>query len=184
MRRSTSRQPRAVQPELRRNTWPRDNVDALEVPVEIERHVKFLADLTARTTCSSRGTAAVAVGAAVLGERRTGVVRLARGDRGRRADPTSDENAAERESFGHQLHARNLEFDEVSAAPARSRIVLVGVIVAVGARLAEVEADLGEVQTPADATPRRSSAARATTPSLERSYPVRIARVLKRLRRR
>ena len=29
----------------RRNTWPRDNADAIEVPDEIQRLVKFLADL-------------------------------------------------------------------------------------------------------------------------------------------
>jgi hypothetical protein len=58
------------------------------------------------------------------------------------------------------------------------------VIEGVRARLAQVEADLREVQT------RRRDAEKALRSStrrlevLERSYPIRIARALKRLRRR
>ena len=174
-----------VQPELRRNTWPRDNVDALDVPVEIERHVKFLADLAGPHDVFEPGHPPPSPWEqAVLVERRTGIVRLRTA-----ATETAmliqqrDENARERESLGHQLHARNLEFEEVSEVARIEHDRLVGLIEELRARLAQVEADLDIVQT------RRrdaESALRRTTrrlEGLERSYPIRVARVLKRLRR-
>jgi hypothetical protein len=175
-----------VQPELRRNTWPRDNVDALEVPVEIERHVKFLADLTGAHEVFEPGNPPPSPWEqAVLFERRTGVVRLrAAATEAAALIQQRDENARERESFGHQLHARNLEFDEVSAAARTEQDRLVDVIVAVRARLAEVEADLREVQTRRRDAEKELRSSRRRLQALERSYPVRITRVLKRMRRR
>jgi chromosome segregation ATPase len=91
-----------------------------------------------------------------------------------------DENARERESLGHQLHARNLEFEEASEVRDR----LVGLIEELRARLAQVEADLDVVQTrrrDAESALRRST---KRLEALDRSYPIRVGRALKRLRRR
>src|SRR5204863_6715899 len=102
-----------------------------------------------------------------------------------------DENALERAALGQQLHARNLEFDAlVESARAEKaygfadRDRVGRELEAVRARLAEVEADLDDVQT------RRRNAEKAlrdTTRRLEareRSLPIRVARAVKRVRRR
>jgi hypothetical protein len=174
-----------IQPELRRNTWPRDNVDALDVPVEIERHVKFLADLAGPHDVFEPGHPPPSPWEqAVLVERRTGIVRLrTAATEAAMLIQQRDENARERESLGHQLHARNLEFEEVSEVARSEQDRLVGLIEELRARLAQVEADLDVVQT------RRrdaESALRGSTrrlEALERSYLIRVARALKRLRR-
>jgi hypothetical protein len=175
-----------IQPELRRNTWPRDNVDALEVPVEIERNVKFLVDLAGAHEVFDPGHPPSSPWEqALLVERRTRIVGL----RTAAAEAAvviqqRDEIARERESLGHQLHARNVEFEAVCEAARIEHARVVGVTEAVRARLAQVEADLREVQT------RRRDAEKALRSStrrlevLERSYPIRIARAVKRLRRR
>ncbi|MDP9336391.1 MAG: hypothetical protein M3Q30_24190 [Actinomycetota bacterium] len=196
-----------IQPELRRNTWPRDNADALEVPSEIERLAKFFADLAGAHGVFEPGHPPPSPWEeALLVERRTGLVRLRaattevevairqrdeRDEEVKFAIQQRDENALEREALGQQLHARNLEFDALCET-ARSEKAHVGDekdrlgrdLEAVRARLAEVEADLAEVQT------RRRNAEKAlrmTTRRLEareRSFPVRVARAIKRVRGR
>ena len=168
-----------IQPELRRNTWPRDNAEAIEVPGEIERLAKFLAELTGAHGLFEPGHPPPSPWEeALLVERRTGLVRL------RTATSERDEHAREVESLGHQLRARNLEFDALSETARAERDRLVRELEAVRARLAEVEADLDEVQT------RRRDAEKALRMSVrrlearERSFPVRVARVFRRERRR
>jgi hypothetical protein len=122
-----------IQPELRRNTWPRDNADALEVPGEIERLAKFLADLTGAHGVFEPGPPPPSPWEeALLVERRTGHMRVRtamteadvairqrdeetmaaiqqRDEETRVAIQQRDENAREMESLERQLHARNLE---------------------------------------------------------------------------
>jgi hypothetical protein len=218
-----------IQPELRRNTWPRDNADAIEVPDEIERLAKFLADLTGAHALFEPGHPPPSPWEeALLVERRTGLIRLRaatsdadaamrkqvdeatgalkqrdaaiqqRDEETKVAIQQRDDNAREVESLGHQLHARNLElrarnleFDALgeTARAEKSHVLAerdrIGrELEAVRARLAEVEADLDDVQT------RRRDAEKAlrtTTRRLEareRSFPVRVARVFRRVRRR
>ncbi len=186
-----------IQPELRRNTWPRDNADALEVPGEIERLAKFLADLAGAHSVFEPGHPPPSPWEdALLVERRTGLVRLRTAtnesdEEIKVAVQQRDENALEKEALGHQLHsrnlelrARNLEFDALSETARAERDRLGRELEAVRARLAEVEADLDEVQT------RRRNAEKAlrvTTRRLEareRSFPIRVARAIKRVRRR
>ncbi|MDQ1448148.1 MAG: hypothetical protein QOC79_1119, partial [Actinomycetota bacterium] len=193
-----------IQPELRRNTWPRDNADALEVPGEIERLAKFLADLAGAHSVFEPGHPPPSPWEeALLVERRTGLARLrtatSEADAAiRRRDEEAkvvveqrDENAREKDALGQQLHARNLEFDALgeSARAEKEQVVaerdrLGRELEAVRARLAEVEADLDDVQT------RRRDAEKAlrvTTRRLEareRSLPIRVARAFKRVRRR
>jgi hypothetical protein len=193
-----------IQPELRRNTWPRDNADALEVPGEIERLAKFLADLAGAHSVFEPGHPPPSPWEeALLVERRTGLARLRtattevevaireREEEVKLAIQQRDENALERAALGQQLHARNLEFDALGeTARAEKEYVfaerdrLSRELEAVRARLAEVEADLDDVQA------RRRNAEKAlrvTTRRLEareRSLPIRVARALKRVRRR
>ena len=193
-----------IQPELRRNTWPRDNADALEVPGEIERLAKFLAELAGAHSVFEPGHPPPSPWEeALLVERRTGLARLRaatseleaairqRDEEVKLAIQQRDENALERAALGQQLHARNLEFDALveSARGEKAYVVAdrdrVGrELEAVRARLAEVEADLDDVQT------RRRNAEKAlrdTTRRLEareRSLPIRVARAVKRVRRR
>ena len=218
-----------IQPELRRNTWPRDNADALEVPGEIERLAKFLTDLVGAHEVFEPGHPSPSPWEeALLVERRTGILRLriaatetdvANRERGEEAriaielrdleiqrheDETRvaiqqrDEHAREMDSIGHQLHARNLElrarnleFEALceTARAEKSHVLAerdrVGrELEAVRARLAEVEADLEDVQT------RRRDAEKALRMSTrrlearERSFPVRVARVFRRVRPR
>jgi chromosome segregation ATPase len=129
---------------------------------------------------------------ALLVERRTGLARLRTAtNEANVAIQQRDENAREKEALGQQLHARNLEFDELgeSARAEKEHVVaerdrLGRELEAVRARLAEVEADLDDVQT------RRRDAEKAlrvTTRRLEareRSLPIRVARAIKRVRRR
>jgi chromosome segregation ATPase len=72
----------------------------------------------------------------------------------------------------------------MSAAARTEQERLVGVIVAIRARLAEVEADLREVQTRRRDAEKELRSSTRRLKALERSFPIRIARALKRLRRR
>ena len=66
-----------VRPELRRNTWPRDTPDALEIPSEIERLAKFLTDQVGAHDLFEPGHPPAAPWErALLDERRLGVSRL------------------------------------------------------------------------------------------------------------
>jgi hypothetical protein len=189
-----------IQPELRRNTWPRDNADALEVPGEIERLAKFLADQAGAHSVFEPGHPPPSPWEeALLVERRTGLARLRtatseadaairqrdeREEEVKLAIQQRDENALERAALGQQLHARNLEFDALGETARAERDRLGRELEAVRARLAEVEADLDDVQTR-----RRNAekALRATTRRLEareRSLPIRVARAIKRVCRR
>ncbi len=63
-----------VQPELRRNTWPRDTADALDVPGEIDRLEKFVLDLRGTHDVFQPARApAASWEQALLAERRAGV---------------------------------------------------------------------------------------------------------------
>jgi hypothetical protein len=199
-----------VRPELRRNTWPRDNADALDVPGEIERFEKFLADLAGAHGVFEPGRPPSSPWEdALIAERRAGVVRFRAAEAQTEVAEAQTEVAEAQtevaiqerdealrawESLGHQLHARNVEFDATCEA-ARSdkerlgaeleavRAHLGGDLEAVRARLAVVEEELSEAQTR-----RRDAekALRSTTrrlQAIEGRFPIRIARAIKRLRR-
>ena len=174
-----------VRPELRRNTWPRDNSDALEVPGEIERFEKFLADLAGAHGVFEPGRPPSSPWEdALLSERRAGVVRFRIAEAQTEvAIQERDEAVRARESLGHQLHARNVEFDAVSETARSDKARLGGDLEAVRARLAVVDDNLSEAQTR-----RRDAekALRSTTrrlQALEGRFPIRVARAIKRLRR-
>ena len=142
-----------VKPELRRNTWPRDNADAIEVPGEIERLVKFLADLDGAHSSFDVGQPPASPWEhAVLAERRSGVLRL------RTELQMHDEAARAREAVADTVRAE-LEH-----------------------RLTRVQDDLAEVQGRRREAERALRAATHRLDSLDRRLPMRIARAL-RLRR-
>jgi hypothetical protein len=170
-----------VRPELRRNTWPRDNTDALEVPGEIERLVKFMDSLGGAHAILEPGhPPASPWEQAVLTERRAAAGRY-------RIATTRADNAEElAESLGHQLHARNLEFDTLTqlARAETDRVEEFGHDLHLAReRIKEVEADLGQVQL------RRREAEKAARESmrrlkaLEQGRLLRVMRALHQLRR-
>ena len=177
-----------VRPELRRNTWPRDNADALEVPGEIERLVKFMADLGGAHAVFEPGRPPVSPWEqALLTERRTGVVRSRVADaRAEAAEQLNVELARDNDSLGHQLHARNLEFDaltELTRAETVRGTEFGHELHYARARIQAVEGDLAEVQERRRVAEKaaRDSARRLAT--LERSRLLRVVRALKQLGR-
>jgi hypothetical protein len=184
-----------IRPELRRNTWPRDNADMIEVPGETERLVKFMNELTGPHRVFEPGTPPTAAWEqALLEERRTGVVRLriseAETDAAIQARDQMiyerDGATRERDSLGHQLHARNLEFDveTESVRTERARADQIGHdLAAVRVRIGEVHADLDDVQARRRAAEKALRESERKVKTLENSRPIRIARLFKRLGR-
>jgi hypothetical protein len=170
-----------VRPELRRNTWPRDNADALEVPVEIERLVKFMADLGGAHAVLEPGhPPASPWEQALLTERRSAATRY------RIAATEADAARQLSESLGHQLHARNLEFDAlVQLARAETqRVEAFGHdLDAARKRIHEIEADLAEVQARRRAAEKEVRESQRRLQTLEGSRLLRVSSALKQLRR-
>jgi hypothetical protein len=170
-----------VRPELRRNTWPRDNADALEVPVEIERLVKFMADLDGGHAVWEPGPPPASPWEhALLTERRSAATRY------RIATTERDAALQLGESLGHQLHARNLEFDALVqlARTETERAEEFGHdLDAARKRIHEIEADLAGVQTRRRAAEKEARESERRLQMLERSRLLRVSRALKQLRR-
>ena len=144
-----------VKPELRRNTWPRDNADAIEVPGEIERLVKFLADLDGAHASFDVGLPPSSPWEnAVLEERRSGVVRL------RTELQMHDEEARAREAVV-----------ETARAEAEQRLL-------------RVQSDLDDVQARRRDAERALRGAKKRLESIDRRLPMRIARALRGAGRR
>ena len=101
----------------------------------------------------------------------------------------STEGAAARqlsESLGHQLHARNLEFDamEQFARAETERVLDLGhELDAARNRIQAIEADLAEVQAARRAAEKAARESRRRLQLLERSRLLRLSRALKRARR-
>jgi hypothetical protein len=93
-----------VRPELRRNTWPRDTPDALDIPIEIERFAKSLKDLVGPHESFEPGHFPAAPWErALLGERRTGLARLRVSTRETEAaEGQRDEVARERDNVARE----------------------------------------------------------------------------------
>ena len=136
-----------VRPELRRNTWPRDTPDALDIPIEIERFAKSLKDLEGPHESFEPGHFPAAPWErALLGERRIGLARLRastletnaaqvqrdevtreRDDFARARDETArlrDETARERDELGARLESiqRDLVSAQLEAAELRAQV--------------------------------------------------------------
>jgi hypothetical protein len=184
-----------IRPELRRNTWPRDNVDALEVPGEIERLMKFMADLGGAHSIFEPGRPLPSPWEqALLSERRTRLPRERMAaaesqslrERNEALVQERDELRQAKESVKHQLHARNLEFDALTelARVETARAVELGHdLHAARTRINAVEADLAEVNGRRRAAEKEARDAQRRLQALERSRLLRISRALKQLRR-
>ena len=101
-----------VRPELRRNTWPRDNPDAPEIPSEIEEFTKFLTNLEGAHDVFEPGCPPASPWEqALLVERRTGAEGLALVER----DEIIQRLGTDLEAVRARLREVHADLDDVQA---------------------------------------------------------------------